>query len=64
MQKISQLKQLLLDAGLSQTAFARLLGITPKAVNQWVNNHQKTPQWATEYLRLYIGIRNLTKETK
>lgn len=57
-----QLKELLVEAGLTQSSLARLLGITPKAVNQWANGHQAAPKWATEYLRLYIGIRNLIKD--
>lgn len=59
---LAMLKKLLDKAGLSQTDLANLLGITPKAVNAWANGHQVTPKWATEYLRLYIGIRNLIKE--
>lgn len=56
------LKQLLDLAELSQSAFARRLGVTPKAVNQWANGHQETPKWAIEYLNLFIGIKNLIDE--
>ena len=55
------LKELLDQAGLTQSSFARRLGITPKAVNRWINGHQETPRWALEYAKLYAGIKELLK---
>lgn len=60
---MSRVKDLLKEADLTQSAFGRIVGVTPKAVNAWANEHQEPPKWALAFLRLYIGIRNLIKET-
>lgn len=36
---------------LTQVEFARLLGVTPRAVNMWVTGKRKVPSTATAYLR-------------
>ncbi len=37
---------LLARAGVSQAAFARLSGVTPRQVNKWAHGHAAVPRWA------------------
>jgi transcriptional regulator with XRE-family HTH domain len=37
---------LLARAGVSQAAFARLSGVTPRQVNKWARGHAAVPRWA------------------
>ncbi len=37
---------LLSRAGVSQTAFARLAGVTARQVNNWTRGHAAVPRWA------------------
>ena len=37
---------LLAQAGLSQAAFARLTGVTPRQVNKWCRGQATVPVWA------------------
>ncbi len=37
---------LVMRAGVSQAAFARLAGVTPRQVNKWARGHAAVPRWA------------------
>lgn len=47
-----QLKPMLEKLGLRQSEFARLLNVTPRAVNMWATGAQPVPGYAMAYLRL------------
>ncbi len=42
----TELAALLARAGMSQAAFARLSGVTPRQVNKWARGHAAVPRWA------------------
>jgi len=42
-----QFAALLVTADISQAAFARLAGVSPRQVNNWCRNRAKVPRWAT-----------------
>jgi hypothetical protein len=50
--KSADLKSLLAELGLSQSDFARLLGLTPRAVALWVAEERSIPGPVEAYLRL------------
>jgi transcriptional regulator with XRE-family HTH domain len=49
----SELKLLLLDLELSQVEFAKLVGVTPRAVNMWVQGEREIPGPVESYLRIF-----------
>jgi hypothetical protein len=48
-----ELKATLQEYGISQADLARLLSVTPRAVNLWVNDGRSIPGPAESYLRLF-----------
>jgi transcriptional regulator with XRE-family HTH domain len=42
-----QFADLLTTADVSQAAFARLAGVSPRQVNKWCRDRAKVPLWAT-----------------
>ena len=51
-----QLINLLDFHGLSQVQLSRLLRITPKAVNYWINGSRKVPSYVDAYFRLFGAL--------
>lgn len=49
----SQLRDLLDYAEISQTDFARLIGMTNRRVNFWIKEDYRVPNPVVAYLRLY-----------
>lgn len=49
---VSDLRDILEDVGLSQSAFARLIGVTPRAVTLWMSGERAIPGPAEAYARL------------
>ncbi len=47
------LRALLTSFGLSQADFARLIGVTPRAVTLWLNSERTIPGAAKAYLRVF-----------
>ncbi len=43
----NQFAALLTAAAVSQAAFARLTGVSPRQVNKWCRNRSRVPLWAT-----------------
>jgi hypothetical protein len=51
-----ELKRLLTDLNLSQAGFARLVGVTPRAVNLWMMEDRSIPGPAVAYVRLLASL--------
>jgi DNA-binding transcriptional regulator YiaG len=51
--KREDLKALLLEVGLSQADFARLIGVTSRAVTLWMNDERAIPGPAEAYARVF-----------
>src|SRR5580698_4156845 len=49
----TQLRTVLAEVGLDQADFARLLGVTPRAVNLWATGNRAIPGPTEAYLRLF-----------
>ena len=49
----TELKEILYKLGINQSDFARLLGVTPRAVALWVTDERSVPGPAESYLRLF-----------
>jgi DNA-binding transcriptional regulator YiaG len=54
-----ELKQIIEDLGLRRKEVADLLGVTPRAVNHWINNTRTVPGPAIAYMRL---LRSVSRE--
>ena len=50
------LAERLSDLGLSTLEFARLVGVTPRAVNLWINGDREIPGPVRAYLRLFASL--------
>lgn len=48
-----QIRKSLKDLGLSQIVFARLMGVTPRAVNLWATGKRHIPGPVIAYLRIF-----------
>jgi hypothetical protein len=46
----------LTDLGLSKVEFARLAGVTPRAVNLWISGEREIPGPVRAYLRLFASL--------
>ena len=46
----------LTDLGLSTVEFARLVGVTPRAVNLWISGEREVPGPVMAYLRLFASL--------
>lgn len=44
------------ELGLSPSEFAKLIGVTPRAVNLWLNNQREVPGPVGAYLRLLMSL--------
>src|ERR1700751_761213 len=51
----NDLKAILIELGISQADFARLIGVTPRAVTLWMADERAIPGPADAYLRL-LGL--------
>jgi transcriptional regulator with XRE-family HTH domain len=49
---VSDLKAILEDIGINQSDFARLIGVTPRAVTLWMGDERAIPGPAEAYIRL------------
>lgn len=47
------LKSILIELGLAQADFARLVGVTPRAVNLWMADEREIPGPVEGYIRLF-----------
>lgn len=52
----ADLKSRLAELGITQTEFARLIGVTPRAVTLWVTEERAIPGSADAYLRLLLSV--------
>jgi DNA-binding transcriptional regulator YiaG len=59
-----QLSELLGYFRLSQAQLARILGVTPRAVNMWCAGDRKVPGTVRAYLRLFEGLSDTEKYTE
>lgn len=50
------LRDALYDHGLSQVEFARMVGVTPRAVAMWLAGQRKVPGPVKAYLRLFGAV--------
>lgn len=52
----AKLRQILADLGITQVILARLLGVTPRAVNLWIAGERDVPRPVEAYLRLLVSL--------
>lgn len=52
MEKRDELLRVLKLYGIRQNAFARMVGVTPRAVNLWARGQRATPEPVMAYLRV------------
>jgi hypothetical protein len=51
-----ELEKKLADLGLSTSEFARLVGVTPRAVNLWISGEREIPGPVRAYFRLFSSL--------
>jgi DNA-binding transcriptional regulator YiaG len=51
-----EMRKLLDDHHISQARFARMVSVTPRAVNMWIQGERKVSGPAAAYLKLYNDI--------